>query len=412
MSRERMSSPSDPFLRGLGGVSVVDMSPEDALEVLGLAAPVDAPAVRAAYLARLRVTKPDQKPLEFRRLREAYERLQHGYAEPHGSGAEPDEPNAADAMGSPDEAALDDDDDDREERRTDSDDDDEGWIWSTDDFLRDLEREVPPGLLRLRALDDAIDRQPTEPKLYVRFFEELLDLGLEDPAGGVLEALSKLEPVIAWQLAVRKLPRSTTTCKLRNPPPGVTVDDRLAALEILVDVHRHTREVEPLAVRLALELDPATLATLRPRLIKLGLKVAATGFVTEGQSIVRAAIPSGASEPGDAFAEWARLEGLERVLTAALAAALCYQDHSFISDVLSQLGDPARERALLSAQSPELMRRYGALLPERLPMLPTESPGYTHTLDPRPSSRDPLWPAAMSMFGIVAMVLFRTCASS
>ncbi|MCK6546950.1 J domain-containing protein [Myxococcota bacterium] len=397
------------------------MSPEVALEVLGLAAPVDARAVRAAYLERLRVTKPDQKPLEFRRLREAYERLQHGYAPPSWHHAEPDEPGAGDAHQVADEAALaaeDDADDELGPEPTagpddgDDHDDDDVRVSNVDELLEYVDREVPPGLPRLRALDDAITWRPTDPRLYVRLFDELLDLGLERPATGVLESLAKIDPAAAWQLAVRKLRRHTTTYQLRNPPPGATPEDRLTALEILVDVHRNAGEVESLALRLVGELDASTRAALRPRLITLGLRVAGAGFVEDGQSIVRAALSASTVDSADALAEWSRLDGLQRMLSAALASALHHDDPSFVSDIAERLDDPARERALLAAQSTELMRRYGGLIPERGKRAPAHDGLVIDTRKNQPESSQSFEAVLGALFGVVLMILTRACSGS
>ena len=205
----------------------------EALAVLGFDAPPEAAELKRAYHQRLRVTKPDQDPEGFQRLRQAYELLQRVRV------VMSQAPVSADDVGAEGDQ-----------------DEDESGFDDADQGAEPFRVVVPPeplldgpedAMARIRRLTARTTMTPDDPRPWEQLITTFVELGLDSAAHKVLEVMGERHALLQWRLRVRLLPDKTTTFQLRNPPEGATLADRLQALFVLVDVHRWSGESVPIA---------------------------------------------------------------------------------------------------------------------------------------------------------------------
>lgn len=309
----------------------------EALEVLGLTKADDPAQVKRAYRRLLKVTKPDEDPLGFKRLRTAYEILK----QQDGIGVAPGPVD----FEAPQPPAL---------RKT-----------TFERELHALGTGQDNALRRIYLLDAELRNQPENPQLLVRLFSEMREVGLDLPSLDVLEELEAVDAAKAWTLRLQHLPDKTTTHQLRHPPADTPLVLRIKALYVLIDVHRWTGDVGAVAIWLVQNEPESALAQHHDALVQLALRLAVTGFVTDAQALMRKIHQRcvlGTDSYHNLLLQWAQQDAVPAHLLRGIAAAFFYDDDDLLEGHIEDLDRPAKAFTALRTHGPELYARFKPVL--------------------------------------------------
>jgi len=300
------------------------------MEVLGLEGPAAPAELKRAYHRRLRVTKPDEDPEGFKRLRAAYELLQRaGEAPEAASGAE----GASEGAGRQVELHV--------------------LGAPLDGMAEEVDLQE-----RIRQLDRAVRFSPERLELWVALVTALVQVEARPAALATVERMARHHPLEAWRLRVSKLPESITSSMLKTPPEGVSLRELADALFVLADQQDFALDVLPVARKLIWSTPPQELEAVVEDLVQVGLRLAAAGYVHDGQQVVRTLTercPDAVAAQQAMAMEWAAVTDFPIRILQQLAEAILLDDDELVEGM-----DPVEAEALpgLEEQAPRLNERF------------------------------------------------------